>query len=60
MLGNLKMDLFSMIRLYLIILFAFFMYMYNYNKDWYTNKFIYYSTTVYIPFFIFTMVLLKF
>jgi hypothetical protein len=54
------MDLFSMIRYYLIILVAFFMYMYHTNKDWYSNKFIYYSATVYVPFFIFTMMLLKF
>jgi len=54
------MDLFSMIRYYLIILVVLFFYMYQNNKDWYKNKFIYYSVTVYIPFFIFTMMLLKF
>lgn len=48
------MDLFSLIRYYLIFLTIFFLYMYNTNATWYDNKFIFYSATVYVPFLIFT------
>ncbi len=54
------MDLLTMIRYYLIILAIFFIYMHQTNKTWYTNKFIFYATTVYIPFLIFSSVLLNF
>jgi hypothetical protein len=54
------MDLFSLIRYYLVILAIFFLYMYNTNTAWYDNKFIFFSATVYVPFLIFTTALLKF
>ena len=48
-----------MIRYYLILLVIFFIYMSQNNQKWYSNKFVFYSTTVYVPFFIFTMFLLN-
>ncbi len=53
------MDVFMMIRYYVIMLIIFFTYMSTSNKTWYSNKFVFYSATVYIPFFIFTMFLLN-
>ncbi len=54
------MDLFALIRYYLIFLSILFLYMYNTNATWYDNKFVFYSATVYVPFLIFTTTLLKF
>jgi len=51
-------DLFSMIRVYILMLGVFFYFMYSTNATWYGNKFIYYGTTVYVPFFMFATILL--
>ncbi len=53
------MDLFTMIRYYLIIIAIFFAYMYQTNKTWYNNKFVFYAATVYVPVFIFSAYLLN-
>jgi hypothetical protein len=51
-------DLFSIIRVYILLLSVFFYFMYSTNTTWFTNKFIYYAATVYVPFFMFATILL--
>ena len=56
--NNMAVDLFSIIRVYILLLSVFFYFMYSTDATWFTNKFIYYVTTVYVPFFMFATILL--
>jgi len=52
------MDLYSLIRIYILLLCFFFYYMYAMDKTWFSNKLIFYAATVYAPFFMFALTLL--
>ena len=53
-----NMDLFSLVRMYILLLCFFFYYMYTMDKMWFSNKLIFYAATVYVPFFMFALTLL--
>lgn len=49
---------FSLIRFYLFILAGFFIWMYINKKNWYQNRLMYHGTTVFVPIFMFTLLML--
>lgn len=53
-----NVDLFSIIRVYILLLSVFFYFMYSTNATWFSNKLIYYVATVYVPFFMFATIML--
>lgn len=52
-------NLYSLLRIYILMLSVFFYYLYTTDNIYiFNNKFVFYATTVYVPFFMFATVLL--